>query len=385
MSRMVSLQNTAGEVATIFVGEDQVPVQADKYLLCSVSDYFRSALNGGFLESSTKILHLPDVTPEMFNIFLLWMYAQPHDQPGMQFIGFNLNNRERRLYRRSFLAARKATAGNATLRRSSIISLGLSGADEISQSRISLHPSTFNQFFIPFTRGLLPTDDVDFLTPGWDYTPTISPRSEGSPHSEAPFSGVWNNKNYYDIDGLPMQEQPITRNPTPEIVNLVYDVLPETSTLRRLLCASWAHCLDPDNTTEDAKKVHKKLNPDFIYDVAVLQTTRLRSTNIQGENFVEQCQFHEHKLFGTRLCKLRMEKKVGLLIDLVERCKALEMEGEYEEWEGRQREGRKRESEESEDEEIEYEEIEDEEIEDEAIEDEAIVDDVYGFLAGMEL
>lgn len=59
----------------ILVGQDETPFSIHKDLLCHYSSYFRAALNGGFEEAAKNEIKLLDEDPQIFNVFLEWLYT----------------------------------------------------------------------------------------------------------------------------------------------------------------------------------------------------------------------------------------------------------------------------------------------------------------------
>lgn len=63
-----------GATVIIKVGKEAESFTVHKSLLCDTAAYFRAALEGGFLESQTQILELPEDDPSAVEHFLLWLY-----------------------------------------------------------------------------------------------------------------------------------------------------------------------------------------------------------------------------------------------------------------------------------------------------------------------
>ncbi|KAI4629083.1 uncharacterized protein J4E87_003344 [Alternaria ethzedia] len=64
-----------GEIVTIFVGYEKKRYNIHKDIICHHSEYFRTAFNGRWKESDEGVT-LEDVDPEVFNLFVHWLYAQ---------------------------------------------------------------------------------------------------------------------------------------------------------------------------------------------------------------------------------------------------------------------------------------------------------------------
>lgn len=60
----------------VSIDEDAETFLVYKDFLCYYSPFFDAAFNGGFQESSTQHLDLPDVCPKVFDAFVNWLYSQ---------------------------------------------------------------------------------------------------------------------------------------------------------------------------------------------------------------------------------------------------------------------------------------------------------------------
>ena len=66
------------------VGTEERAFFIHKDLLCYYSSYFRGALNGNFLEATTRKITLDDEKPNVFAKFAAWLYTGFHDVVDMQ-------------------------------------------------------------------------------------------------------------------------------------------------------------------------------------------------------------------------------------------------------------------------------------------------------------
>lgn len=57
------------------MGPDEKQFDVHKELLCSVSDFFAAALDGGFKEAEAGAVKLPEQDPDTFQYFIHWLYA----------------------------------------------------------------------------------------------------------------------------------------------------------------------------------------------------------------------------------------------------------------------------------------------------------------------
>ena len=60
-------------LVVVQVGEDHHPFSVEDDKLCGCSPFFRSALSGGFHEASERIVRLPEVEVETFQVFAKWL------------------------------------------------------------------------------------------------------------------------------------------------------------------------------------------------------------------------------------------------------------------------------------------------------------------------
>ena len=59
----------------MLVGPDERRFDVHKELLCSVSDFFSAALDGGFQESEAGVVKLPEQDVKTFQYFMHWLYT----------------------------------------------------------------------------------------------------------------------------------------------------------------------------------------------------------------------------------------------------------------------------------------------------------------------
>ena len=64
------------EIALLIVGPRKAVFGMHKGLLCSVSSYFKAALQGGSKEAQEQRIELPDDDPFVIKRFQLWLYTQ---------------------------------------------------------------------------------------------------------------------------------------------------------------------------------------------------------------------------------------------------------------------------------------------------------------------
>ena len=57
------------------MGADKKAFDVHRNISCNSAPYFQAALKGGFLESETQILDLPEDDPRVFGYLLIWLYT----------------------------------------------------------------------------------------------------------------------------------------------------------------------------------------------------------------------------------------------------------------------------------------------------------------------
>jgi BTB/POZ domain len=62
------------EIVQIFVWSKRELFQIHKKLICSVSEFFDKAFNDGFAEASKNQMELPEDVPDIFAMFVAWLY-----------------------------------------------------------------------------------------------------------------------------------------------------------------------------------------------------------------------------------------------------------------------------------------------------------------------
>ncbi|KAF2141883.1 uncharacterized protein K452DRAFT_318814 [Aplosporella prunicola CBS 121167] len=65
-----------GQMVAVTVGDPKVKFQVHEGLIVGQSRYFRSAFDGGFQEASTKTIHISEVSVEVVEAFLNWLYTR---------------------------------------------------------------------------------------------------------------------------------------------------------------------------------------------------------------------------------------------------------------------------------------------------------------------
>jgi len=70
-----TFSDMGNEIVHIFVGSDKKQFTIHKRLLCTHSNFFEKAFNGGFKEATEDKMDLPDDDPLIFNALVEWLYS----------------------------------------------------------------------------------------------------------------------------------------------------------------------------------------------------------------------------------------------------------------------------------------------------------------------
>ncbi|MCJ1379094.1 hypothetical protein MMC17_002194 [Xylographa soralifera] len=76
MDQPIKRRKLFTDVATLVVGPEKQVFKMHKELLCSVSPYFKAALEGDFKEAQEQKIELAEDDPETIEYFQLWLYMQ---------------------------------------------------------------------------------------------------------------------------------------------------------------------------------------------------------------------------------------------------------------------------------------------------------------------
>lgn len=68
------------QLVTIFVGRDRRRFSVLRPIICDLSDYFRKAFEGSFIEGQTGVITLLDVDEWVFECFTIWLYTRQLSQ-----------------------------------------------------------------------------------------------------------------------------------------------------------------------------------------------------------------------------------------------------------------------------------------------------------------
>ena len=74
-----SPRNAFAQIITVLVGPNKNRFCIHENLLKLHSDYFRAALEGTWKEAITKTFTLSDENPDVFNLFVHWLYHMKSD------------------------------------------------------------------------------------------------------------------------------------------------------------------------------------------------------------------------------------------------------------------------------------------------------------------
>ena len=77
LSRLLTPFRWVGaETVTLFVGTERLPLVVLKDKLCEASTFFNSAFKGGYKETATSSMELPEGDERALNLLMGWLYGQ---------------------------------------------------------------------------------------------------------------------------------------------------------------------------------------------------------------------------------------------------------------------------------------------------------------------
>lgn len=81
-----------GGTATValFIGPSKTAFHVHEDLLCEQSAFFKAAFRSEWRESTERTIELPDDSPDLFELFIKWLYLQPY--PCINDMDFFLRN-----------------------------------------------------------------------------------------------------------------------------------------------------------------------------------------------------------------------------------------------------------------------------------------------------
>ncbi len=74
-SSLTQVSNSLNGLVVVIVGPQKQVFPLHKEILCAVSSYFRSALEGSFVEGLTQKIELPEDDVTVFKYFRVWLYS----------------------------------------------------------------------------------------------------------------------------------------------------------------------------------------------------------------------------------------------------------------------------------------------------------------------
>lgn len=262
------------------MGPDENQFDVYKELLCSVSDFFAAALDGGFKEAEAGAVKLPEQNPDTFQYFVHWLYAgkltgyfRPGSSPSMD----ELNAPG--MVKREVNRRTKYQADRDVMQR-------LSDAQYLA---------LFEDVPIPELVSLYILADALQIRGLRDHIVNVIAKVYGTEVCRT--DAFW--RRHEASDDWP---QPIL------IMNDAYDRLPSTSTLRRFIVDL---CLT--HMAPHAFAPHRgHLSFDFIFDwLAASHTLQMYDfPRLDFREFSSVCDYHEHD--GECLLKTRDIIKSGI-------------------------------------------------------------------------
>lgn len=70
------------------MGSEEAKSVVHKHILCRSSEFFQAAYRGEWREAIDKVVRLPEVDPDTFDLYLGWLYTKQIDLPSVPAAGF---------------------------------------------------------------------------------------------------------------------------------------------------------------------------------------------------------------------------------------------------------------------------------------------------------
>ncbi|KAF2750435.1 hypothetical protein M011DRAFT_484252 [Sporormia fimetaria CBS 119925] len=291
------------EVVTMLVGESAVAIPIHKNVLCFVSAYFRAYLDGGFAESESKTISLPDASEGIFGVFTRWAYRHfgrwsgttrvippmrtkyaPPASLGPVFESFDDSSPSRSAGEPSETAGETASdaASVKSFDFANVYMCPILGEDSLTEKHFPYddHCCICSSIYVFADKYVVDQLRDDILTAifvlslHWESFPTV----------------------------------------TPELTNNAYECLPASSTFLRYLVRSTAYFGNVGRLAENDVEQLKAHHPDFLLDLLIAQSMRLENhqDNERGipfshrEGMANSCLFHEHVERDKERCRFEI-------------------------------------------------------------------------------
>lgn len=303
------------ETVLVRVGKPSVDIVTYRELICSVSTFFRHAIDRSFLGVKEGTITLRDVSEATFRTFLAWCHAQclPSSSPD------------------GLLVSAKHRSKNAKLPGPSEESKTLTG-------RGRPHKRVFDEY-VPGKSPLLRVIGPEELDKHF--------------HSNSAWQGTYQEvvkalvRLYIFADryNIPQLRDDVMSTyigycishglyPDPddvEVIDLAYSKLPATAMLPRYLVLSTVYFWTPQKLTLETGKL-ERLHPGFTLDVMTAQAQRTQPPE-EGQTDATKtvpqlakyglrnsCVFHEHQVIGREQCRSRLTHNKFIFDGLLDAC-----------------------------------------------------------------
>lgn len=295
---------------------DAVDIMVYRHLICSVSTFFRGAIDRSFLGVKEGTITLRDVSEATFRTFLAWLHSQylPASPPE-PLLGYSNGSKVVTNIAGDAVNSKVNPAGRRRPRKrifDEYVSgkspvLRILGPEELDR-RFHSNPAWQNTYqevvkalvrlYIFADRYSIPQlrDDVMSTYVGYCISFGLYP----------------------DPDDI-------------EIIDLAYTKLPATAMLSRYLVLSTIYFWTPVKPTLDSGKL-KKLHPGFTLDVMTTQAQRGQPPE-EGETdatktvpqlakhgLKNSCVFHEHQVFDEDTCRYRLTNSKFIFDAILDAC-----------------------------------------------------------------
>lgn len=303
------------ETVLVRVGKPSVDIVAYRELLCSVSSFFRTAIDRSFLGVKEGTITLRDVSEATFRIFLAWCHAQclPSSSPDGLLVSANHRKDDAKLPGPSEKSKTLTGRGRPRKRIFDEYVSGKSpllrviGAEDLDKHfhRNPAWQSTYQETVKALVRLYIFADRYNIPQLRDDVMST--------------YMGYCISHGLYpDPDDV-------------EVIDLAYSKLPPTSLLSRYFVLSTIYFWNPDKLTLDSGKL-EHLHRGFTLDVMTAQAQRAQPPE-QGQTdatkIVPQlakyglrnsCIFHEHQVIGRERCRSRLTHNKFVFDGLLDAC-----------------------------------------------------------------
>lgn len=334
------------ETVTFLVGTEAQPFSVHKELLCHHAGYFRSAYSSGLREAQEDLFAIDDIGPTTFRIFVHWMYTGriilDNEDPGKA--PAEVEAGSSRSDDMDYEGSQSSSeVGREEQDATQVDQYGIDeddGDDEDAQSWTSELRAVYNTFRTRHASDLT-LEHLEYLVeqtmtrPSWvqlpdwlgDLRTMLHERKQAAAdEEEANTSAATQREKTYiyafllelyifadrfdvaelRIDTIDLLQRIRTNDakdslasglPSFDTVSAAFDLLPETSPLRRWLIDVFAYDWDPSKDDEEQVALRKDLPREFLLEVAVINSQR-SARRLPGERApfkVDMCSYHGHQ------------------------------------------------------------------------------------------